>query len=312
MNPALVIGGRSRTGQELIRLLVAADVPVRALTRSSESPLEGVGNVPGDLSKPSTLSEAMDGADRVFLLCGTAHDEAAWLRNAIDAAAAAGVGHLVMSSILGSDPASASRFNRHHGEADAHLAASGVPYTVLRPNMYMHNVTQMWPPQIGPDGNYYAPAGDARLSAVDARDVAAVAFSVLGAPDAHLGRSYDLTGPAALSFAECCAQLGSHLGRSVSYVAVPDEAAREAMLSAGLPRWMVDGLIELFQDYRRSGTSGYAAAVSGSVEEITGRAPRTLGQALTEDLLPACNPSASVPGPDALFQARSGRNAGGG
>jgi uncharacterized protein YbjT (DUF2867 family) len=245
--------------------------------------MPGVDEVQGDLSKPGTLDKAMAGVDKVFLLCGTAHDELAWMRNAIDAAGQAGVGHLVASSILGSDPGSPARFIRHHGQADEHLMASGVPYTILRPNMYMHNVTTLWPSTIGADGNYYAPAGDAKISAIDACDVAAVAAAVLTS-DGHLGQAYDLTGPAALSTAECCELLGAHLGRQVTYVPVDDEAARGAMLGMGLPGWMVDGLVELYQDYRRSGADGYASAVHDSVQAVTGRPPRTLDQALTDDL----------------------------
>jgi uncharacterized protein YbjT (DUF2867 family) len=279
----LVIGGRSRTGRELIRLLRERDVPVRLLTRSSETVEPDVENVPGDLSKPETLDKAMAGADRVFLLCAAAHDELAWHRNAIDAAARAGVSHLVRSSILGSDPGSAARFIRHHGQADEHLRASGVPYTILRPNMYMHNVTTLWPGTIGPDGNYYAPAGDARISAIDARDVGAVAVRVL-TEDRHQGQAYDLTGPQAFTHAEFCDRLGARLGRPARYVPVDDETARGAMLGAGLHRWMADALIELYQDYRRSGQHGYAAHVSDSARTITGQAPRTIDQALTDDL----------------------------
>src|SRR5947209_1096990 len=135
----LVIGGGSRTGREIVRLLRAAAIPVRVLTRSSES--AGPDSVSGDLAKPDTLEAAMSGVDKVFLLSSPAHDERAWHRNAIDAAARAGVGHLVRSSILGADPASPARFIRHHGESDDHLRQSGVPYTILRPNFYMHNVT---------------------------------------------------------------------------------------------------------------------------------------------------------------------------
>jgi len=283
----LVIGGRSRTGQELIRLLAEADNQVRVLTRATEkagAPAPGVETVVGDLAKPDSLDKAMAGVDQVFLLCGTAHDELAWTRNGIDAAARAGVRHLVASSILGSDAASKARFIRHHGEADAYLVTTGMPFTILRPNMYMHNVTSMWPATIGPDGNYYAPAADSRISAIDARDVAAVAAAVLTSPDGHLGQAYDLTGPAALSTGECCELLGQHLGRTISYIPVDDDTAHGAMLGAGLPGWMVDALIELYQDYRRSGLDGYAAQVSDTVQAITGRPPRTLDQALTEDL----------------------------
>jgi len=277
----LVIGGGSRTGRELIRLLRADGSAVRVLVRTAEPTEEGVDTVYGDLAKPATLDQAMDGVDKVFLLGPAHHDETAWYRNAIDAASRAGVGHLVASSILGADPRSPASFVRHHGQADSHLEASGIPWTILRPNMYMHNVTSLWPPTIGPDGNYYAPADDARISMVDARDVAAVAARVL-TEDGHAGRAYDLTGPQALTTAECCELLAAHLGRPVQYVPVDDRTARSAMLGAGVPRWMADALIELYQDYRRSGQDGYAAQVHDGVRAVTGQAPRTLAQALAD------------------------------
>lgn len=277
----LVIGGGSRTGRELVRLLNAAGVPVRAMVREGGPAADGADTVYGDLAKPATLEKAMDGADRVFLLGPAHHDEMAWYRNAIDAASRAHIRHLVASSILGAAPDSPARFVRHHGLADAHLRESGVPWTILRPNMYLHNVTSLWPPTIGPDGNYYAPAGDARISAVDARDVAAVAARIL-TEDGHAGQAYDLTGPQALTTAECCDLLADHLGRPVRYVPVDDETARGAMLGAGLQRWMADALIELYQDYRRSGQDGYAAQVHDGVEAVTGRPPRTLKQALQD------------------------------
>ncbi len=275
----LVVGGGSRTGRELIRLLQASGTAVRVLARTPEPAGDSLETVSGDLAKPATLDRAMDGADKVFLLGPAHHDETAWYRNAIDAAARAGARHLVASSILGADPDSPARFIRHHGVADAHLRESGVPWTILRPNMYMHNVTSLWPPTIGPDGNYYAPAGEARISTVDARDIAAVAARVL-TEDGHAGKAYDVTGPQALSTGECCDLLGAHLGRLVRYILVDDDTARSAMLGAGLQQWMADALIELYQDYRRSGQDGYAAQVHDTVQALTGQPPRTLEQAL--------------------------------
>jgi uncharacterized protein YbjT (DUF2867 family) len=274
----LVIGAGSRTGKELVARLSAAGVPLRVLTRAAD-PAGGPGSVAGDLAEPATLDRAMAGVDKVFLLASAAPDELAWHRNAVDAAARAGVAHLVRSSILGADPASPARFLSDHGQADEHLRASGVPGTILRPNFYMHNVTALWPPTLDPQGNYYAPAGDARISMVDARDVAAVAARAL-TEDGHAGRAYDVTGPDALGHDEACQKLGARLGRPVRYVPVDDATARSAMLSGGIGEWLADGLIELYQDYRRSGTAGYAARVHGTVLDVTGTQPRTLDQAL--------------------------------
>ena len=260
----LIIGAGSRTGRALTRLLRETGTPVRILTRSAPGPDE----VAGDLADPASLDRAMAGADAVFLLSSAAPAELAWHRNAIEAAARAGVGHLVRSSILGADPASPARFMRDHGQADELLRASGVSFTIL------------WPPSLDPQGNYYAPAAEARISMVDARDVAAVAARVLAAAPA--GRARDVTGPKPLSHAEAAASLAASLGRPVRYVPVDDAAARSGMLAAGIGEWLADGLIELYQDYRRSGPDGYAARVHGTVRDLTGTGPRTLDQALAD------------------------------
>jgi uncharacterized protein YbjT (DUF2867 family) len=264
----LIIGAGSRTGRELVRLLRAAGAPVRLLTRSAPGPDE----VAGNLADPASLDRAMKDVDAVFLLSSAAPGELAWHRNAIEAAARAGVGHLVRSSILGADPGSPATFIRDHGQADEYLRASGVPFTILRPNFYMHNVTELWPPSLDPQGNYYAPAGEARISMVDARDVAAVAARVLAGEPA--GQACDVTGPEALSHAEAAAKLAASLGRPVRYVPVDDAAA------AGMGEWLTDGLIELYRDYRRSGPDGYAARVHGTVRDLTGAEPRTLDRSL--------------------------------
>ncbi len=280
----LVIGGGSRIGSELVTLLRARGERLRLLTRSAETAAEP-DSVVGDLARPATLDAAMAGVDRVFLLSSPAHDERAWHRNAIEAATRQGVRHLVRSSIIGADAHSKARFIRHHGESDDFLRASGVPFTIIRPNFFMHNVTAGWAPTLDPQGNYYAPAGDAAISMVDARDVAAVAAAVLTGRR-HGGKTYDVTGPEPVSHAEACQMLGKRLGRPVRYVPVDDETARSAMLGAGLPGWLTDALVELYQDYRRSGIDGYAAAVHGTVADLTGSAPRSLDKALDDELKP--------------------------
>lgn len=280
----LVIGGGSRTGRELLRLLRARGERLRVLTRSADSTADP-DSVVGDLARPASLDAAMKGVDRVFLLSSPAHDERAWHRNAIEAATRQGVKHLVRSSILGADAHSKCRFIRHHGESDDFLRASGVPFTIIRPNFFMHNVTAGWAPTLDPQGNYYAPAGDALISMVDARDVAAVAFAALTGRR-HTGKTYDVTGLAAISHEQACAKLGERLGRPVRYVPVDDDTARSAMLGAGLPGWLTDALVELYQDYRRSGTDGYAAQVHGTVHDITGRMPISLDEALDDEFRP--------------------------
>jgi uncharacterized protein YbjT (DUF2867 family) len=280
----LVIGGRSKIGAALIAGLAERGESVRALARSSEaadSLPNGVEPVTGDLGDPGSLREAMRGADRVFLLSGPHPDEVQWHRNAIDAAGESGVDWLVRSSILGADPDSPATFIRDHGQCDAYLQQSGVPHAIVRPNLFQQNVPENTIPSIDENGSFYVNAGEARISMVDARDVGAVAAALLTQGDP--GREiYEVTGPDALSYADVAAKLSSSLGRPVSYVEVPDDAVRQTLLGFGLDAWTVNALVELYQDYKRSGADGYAAEVTSTVEDLTGSPARSLDELLSE------------------------------
>jgi uncharacterized protein YbjT (DUF2867 family) len=280
----LVIGGRSKIGSALLELLSASGQEVRALNRDSEADAalpSGVQPVVGDLASPQSLTDAMAGVDKVFLLSSPHPDAVQWHRNAIDAAREAGVSLLVRSSILGAERDTDAVFVTQAGESDAYLAQSGLDHVILRPNMFMQNIPESTIPSIGADGRFYANAGKARLSMVDTRDVAAVANVVL-TESGHSGSRYDLTGPEALSYADVAAKLSAVMGREVSYVEAPDDAVRGALLGFGLNEWFANALVGLFGDYRESGTDGYASVVSGDIERVTGRRPRSLDQLLSE------------------------------
>jgi uncharacterized protein YbjT (DUF2867 family) len=277
----LVIGGRSKIGSALLGELAGRGEAVRALARSGESGdfPSGVEVVGGDLADQDSLAATMSGIDRVFLLCGPREDEVALNRNAIDAAARAPVELLVRSSILGADPDSPSTFIRDHGICDAYLRDSGLAHTIVRPNMFMQNVPESTIPSIGEDGTFYANAGQARISMVDTRDVAAVA-AVLLTDSGHTGEVVDVTGPEALSYSDVADKLTAALGRQVTYADAPDDAVRQALSGFGMGEWLVNALVELFQDYRRSGEDGYAAEVSDAVPRLTGRPARSLDDLL--------------------------------
>jgi uncharacterized protein YbjT (DUF2867 family) len=280
----LVVGGRSKIGSALIQALAEKGESVRALMRSSEasdSLPDGVEAATADLADLDSLRAAIDGAEKMFLLCGTVEEEVQLNRNAIDVAKEAGIGLLVRSSIIGSDPSSDATFVRDHGQADAYLKESGVTHALVRPNLFMQNVPENTIPSIDADGNFYANAGDARISMVDTRDVAAVAAEVLTTPG-HEGKVYEVTGPEAISYEEIASKLSATLGRDVTYIDAPDDAIRGALLGFGMPEWVVGALVDLYQDYRRSGTDGYAAQVTDTVQQLTGRPPRTLDQLLAE------------------------------
>jgi len=281
----LVIGSRSKIGAALIGELLGRGQQVRALVRAGEHAdgglPPGVDAVTGDLADEGSLVTAMAGIERVFLLSTPHPDAISWHRNAIDAARRTQVHLLVRSSILGADRESPAEFISAHTACDRYLEESGLPYVIVRPNLFLQNIPESTVPSIDASGNLYVNAGQARISMVDTRDVAAVAAAVLTEPG-HDGARYDVTGPEALSYPDVAARLASAMGRQITYIAAPDEAVRQGLLGAGLNEWFADALVGLYQDYRRSGPDGYAAQVTGTIERLTGHRPRSLDDLLAE------------------------------
>ena len=119
-------------------------------------------------------------------------------RRFVDAAADAGVQHVVYTSFHGAAPDCTFTLGRDHYATEQHLRASGMSWTFLRDNFYL----DVFPYFVGEDGVLRGPGGNGRVAAVARADVARVALAVLADPDAHRGATYDLTGPEALTLAE--------------------------------------------------------------------------------------------------------------
>jgi uncharacterized protein YbjT (DUF2867 family) len=273
----LVTGATGTVGSLLVKKLGAAGVPARALVRSPEKAkaVEALGleAAVGDLDKPETLAPALAGVERVFLLSAPEERQAELQNNLVRAARDAGVRHVVKLSAIGVGGAlDALALGRIHRETEEEIERAGLAHTHLRPNGFMQN-SFTFAQTIKSQGAFYAPFGDARVSYVDARDVASVAFHAL-TEDGHEGKAYEITGPAALSYHDLARELSIVLGREVRYVEVPIEAARAGMVSAGMQEWTADALVELFNFYQ----GGAADQVRDTVREVTGRDPITFAQ----------------------------------
>lgn len=283
----LLIGVHSNIGAELGKRLLANNEPVRVFVRSEQSvaQLQSLGYEVsvGNLAEPETIRHALKGIDRMFLLTTPDADDVTWHTNAIEEAKQARVHHLVRCSLLGADAHTWVTFRRQHGLSDRYLEQSGIPYTILRPNYYMQNVTGSIIPSIDEQGQFYSSVGDARLSMVDTRDVATVAAQVL-THTGHLNKVYELTGPQALSYNDVAQLLSTSMGRAIRYRDVSLDTIRQTYQSYGMSEWLTNSIAELYQDYQISGLGGYAAQISHHVQEITGQPPSTLDMLLTEVL----------------------------
>lgn len=230
----LVTGATGKVGSEAVRLLRQRDLAVRALVRDRDKAHElataGAEVVVGDLTVPATLDEALVGVDTVVLVSPAVPGQEL---NVVDSAARAGVGHVVkVTSKASADSPIARR--RGQTEIEAGLTASGLPHTLLRANAYMQNFLAL-APLVAKTSSFGSSAGDGRVGLVDARDVAAVAAEIAAGPTEHVGKTYWLTGPALVSYAEVAAVLSQLLGRTITYRPLSFEEDRAAMIAAGVP-----------------------------------------------------------------------------
>jgi uncharacterized protein YbjT (DUF2867 family) len=166
--------------------------------------------VQGDFEDVDSMRRACSGVDRAFLLTNsterTEHQQIAFTR----AAKQSRVRHLVKLSQLHADTNSPGRFLRYHAAVEASVQSSGLTFTFLRPNLYMQGLLN-FRQSIQEKSAFFAPAGDARISAVDVRDLADVAVAALTTSQ-HDNKIYALTGPDALTFAEMAHKLSTAIG----------------------------------------------------------------------------------------------------
>jgi uncharacterized protein YbjT (DUF2867 family) len=267
----LVIGATAHFGRQAVEELVAAEVPVRALTRAPEKAglPEGVEVVWGDLSKPETLPAVVHGVEAAFLVLQYGIDVTAMLQ----AAREAGVRRVVFLS-SGAVDAEAERqpdvIAQYHRDVERAIEASGIEWTFLRLLFPAIN-SLTFAMQLQNGEVVRAPYTEAAFSAVHERDVAEVAVRVLTG-GGHAGRSYDLTGPESLTQAQQIRILGETLGRALTVEELDPEPVRTQM-SQFMDPGFVAALFALM-----AAAVGKPAPVNNLIEQITGHPARTYAQ----------------------------------
>ena len=269
----LVTGATGNNGIELIKRLSSLGAAVRGMVRKQHDrgsgTLPGVEFMTGDFDDPGSIRRALEGIERAFLVTNSSDRAEAQQLGFVEVARAVGLRHIVYLSQLHAAGNSPVRFLRYHAVVEDAIDSSGITYTHLRPNLYMQGLLGFRSSIIS-EGRFFAPAGDARVSIVDVRDIAAVAAAAL-TESGHEGKIYDITGPQALTHAEMASQLSDALGRDVAFVDIPEQAMRDMLFAFGIPAWQADGLIEDYAHYRL----GEASTISSAVVDVTGRPPRS-------------------------------------
>jgi uncharacterized protein YbjT (DUF2867 family) len=176
---------------------------------------------------------------------------------------------------MGADLKPGYTSGRLHRQVEKIIEESGIPFAFLRPNSFMQNFVTRSSQTIKNQSAIYLPAGDAKISLVDARDVAAVAVEVLTKNGSQqVNKVYDITGPEALSHSQVAEILSKETGRGVSYVDISEEDLRNGMKKMGIIDWSIDNAMELYRMYR----SGYRSQVTTVVEQLSGQKPTSFSQ----------------------------------
>jgi len=267
----VVCGSTGRLGGRVARLLAAAGVPQRLLVRDPDRAprLPGAEVAGADYRDAAAVRTALAGAAAVLMVSASeSPDRVDRHRTFADAAAAAGVRHLVYTSFLNAAADATFTLARDHWHTEQHIRGLGTPFTFLRDSLY----ADFLPMMAGEDGVIRGPAGDGRVSVVAQDDIADAAAAVLRNPGPHAGATYDLTGPAALSFAEMAATVTEVTGRPVRFENETLEQAYASRAGYGAPDWQVDAWVSTYT----AAAAGELATVSGDVERLTGHPATSL------------------------------------
>lgn len=266
MSKYLVVGASGSVGSQLVGNLVAQGHAVRATTHRREAVAThgAVETVYLDLVSGEGREAAFTGVDGAFLLVPPGHADQHRIASPLIAEAKRRqLAKVVLMTAMGANAAD-TPFHR----AEQELADSGLRYNIIRPNWFMQNFQTFWVQGINEQGKILLPAGSAKTSFIDARDIAEVAARLLTTHDQD-GRDFDLTGPEALDHDEVARLLSEASGRAIVYQEIEPDVLRQGLLAGGVPADYAEFLLVILGFLKQ----GYNARTTDGVERLLGRTP---------------------------------------
>src|SRR5919106_2774851 len=238
----LVTGSTGTVGSEVVKQLAAisssSGYNVRAAVHSKNKSnqlrqleSEEVEIVDLDYTKQETVAGALNNVDKIFLQTLPTPTVTDISSNIINEAKKNGVKHVVKLSAMGANSEPRSTILQLHKEEEKIIEDSGIPYTFLRPPAFMQNFVTQFGHTIRTQNAFYVPAGDAKMSFVDARDIGATAARILtnnnnGGRNQYENKAYDITGQNALSYKQAADILSNEVGKKISYMDITEDNAR--------------------------------------------------------------------------------------
>lgn len=274
MTTIAVTGATGTVGGLVARHLAEAGAEARLLVRDpSRAPDLGLPVHRAPYADTDDVRRALTGVDALFLV--SAHESPRRMdehRSVVTAAAEAGVTHVVYTSFTGASDHCTFTLGRDHAATEQLVRDAGLSPVFLRDSFYAEILAVF----ADDTGVLRGPAGSGRVAAVSQHDVAAVAAAVLSDLDAHAGRTYDLTGPNALTFDEVAEILTRVTGRPHRFQDETVEEARASRAHLGAEDWQMDAWISTYTAI----AAGELATVSGDVEAVLGRPATSVEDAL--------------------------------
>jgi len=269
----LVIGGTGTVGSQVVRELLARNVEVQVLTRSTDKAKAlpaGAKSVTGDLLDPNTVRAVFKGAEGVFMLNAVSPTETHEGLMALNGAHLSGVKRFVYMSVHNVDQAPHLPHFGAKLPIETALQAFGIPYTILRPNNFYQN--DYWVKDaLLQYGVYPQPLGEVGCSRVDVRDIAEAAAIAL-TTNGHEGQIYNLVGPE-VHTGQSTAQIWSQaLGKTIAYAGNDLEAWEQQSLQY-MPAWMVFDFKLMFAFFQKHGLKATPADLERQTK-LLGHAPR--------------------------------------
>lgn len=265
-NKILVTGANGNVGKHTLEALKSKGAQVVAGMNSGT--VTGVESVTIDYANVASLKKAMQGINTVFMVLPNHPDMVQWGKNIINAAKSAGVSHIVRSSGSLAKVNSSLKIIELLAATDQDLMTSGIDYTITSPQFFMQNFINFFADDYK-NGTIYQPASDGKIGWLDLRDLGEVNGTILNNPEKYKGQNLTITGSENLSYAQAVQQMNEVLGKNAEYVAIPDEAAVNAMTGLQFPPFIIDLMISL----NHTIVQGIAEEVTSTVESITGKKP---------------------------------------
>lgn len=266
-----VTGSTGVLGGMVARQLAEAGLSQRLLVRESGRAPE-LDNAPPVLvsyADPVLSRPALEGVKTLFMVSAAEAEDRLQQHYAfVDAAAAAGVQHIVYTSFFGAAPDCTFTLGRDHYATEERIRASGMSFTFLRNNFYL----DFLPKLAGEDGVIRGPARDGVMAAVAREDIARSAVAVLRDPAVHAGFTYNLTGPEDISLAHAAEVLTRTTGRTITYHDETLEEAYSSRASYGAPAWQVKAWVSTYTAI----AAGELAGPTSDVQGLTGQDPMGL------------------------------------